>query len=319
MKITIIGLDKWGYNKYIAQELQRQGHKVRYINYHKFKYEYPTKLNKSLNFITKTVAGYNFKDIHLEKILSKVILKHGKQDYILVIKGDELNANVFKLLKNNCNHLIGFFNDSMKRYPKMKNIHKFMDEVYSFEPKDSKTYNFKSISNFIYFDLDQKNNCSNKYNIFNISSLSKRSDALKAFENYFIANDIDYKLIALNKNLETDSVKTKIDFISSPLPIKKVLTDYVCHSRILLDIQRPHQEGLSFRVLESLGLQKKLITTNTAIKDYDFYNPNNILIVDPEKIHIPKTFLESEYQEIPRGIVEKYHVSSWVKTVFQLH
>jgi DNA-binding NtrC family response regulator len=35
-------------------------------------------------------------------------------------------------------------------------------------------------------------------------------------------------------------------------------------------------------VLESLGLEKKLITTNAEIIHYDFYNPNNILVIDDE-------------------------------------
>ena len=65
---------------------------------------------------------------------------------------------------------------------------------------------------------------------------------------------------------------------------------------IILDIAHPHQKRLSFRPYEAMGLRKKLITTNKDIANYDFYNPNNIFIIDDVyNIHIPTDFITSNY------------------------
>jgi hypothetical protein len=65
-----------------------------------------------------------------------------------------------------------------------------------------------------------------------------------------------------------------------------------------------------------MGLQKKLITTNSDIKNYDFYNPNNILIIDIKRPEIPKAFFENEYEKLPEDIYNKYTLSGWIKNVF---
>ena len=68
-------------------------------------------------------------------------------------------------------------------------------------------------------------------------------------------------------------------------------------------------------ILEEIN-QKKLITTNKDIKNYDFYNSNNIHVIDDVKnISIPLSFFETNYEEIPTELVEKYIVKNWVTTI----
>ena len=99
-------------------------------------------------------------------------------------------------------------------------------------------------------------------------------------------------------------------------PIQKtialnIVNEYIEKSNVLLDIHRENQNGLSFRVFESMGLHKKLITTNSDIKNYDFYNENNILIIDSKKPEIPIEFIKKPYVEIPEKIISQYKVSDW--------
>ncbi|MCH5599705.1 hypothetical protein [Niabella ginsengisoli] len=51
----------------------------------------------------------------------------------------------------------------------------------------------------------------------------------------------------------------------------------------ILDFENAEQNGLTFRVFESLYFEKKLITNSKLIYEYDFYHPNNIFVWD-EKI-----------------------------------
>ena len=123
MKITIISLDNWGYNQFIADELNKRGISVTHINFFDFKYKYPTFFHKALNFFTKTLFNYNLKREHLNKILLDLIASKEKQDVILIIKGDNLSTSTIKKIKTNTHHLVAFLNDSMSRYPRMKKVH----------------------------------------------------------------------------------------------------------------------------------------------------------------------------------------------------
>ena len=88
------------------------------------------------------------------------------------------------------------------------------------------------------------------------------------------------------------------------------------NSKVVLDINHPLQFGLTMRTIECIGAEKKLITTNKNIKDYDFYNPNNILIIDRENINIDMSFFEKEYQTLPDELYKKYSLTNWLRNIF---
>ncbi len=98
---------------------------------------------------------------------------------------------------------------------------------------------------------------------------------------------------------------------------KKSLLDLYRRSRIVMDVQHPKQIGLTLRCLETLGAKRKLITTNQDIRNYDFYNPNNILVVDRNNPVVPKDFLNTPYTEVNKDIYDKYSITSWVKHILK--
>ena len=86
----------------------------------------------------------------------------------------------------------------------------------------------------------------------------------------------------------------------------------------MLDVSRAGQQGLSFRVFESMGLKKKLITTNTDVVTYDFYNPENIFVItDINDIQIPESFFSTPYVDIPKNISDKYLIDNWVDELIE--
>ena len=129
------------------------------------------------------------------------------------------------------------------------------------------------------------------------------------------SQDSKFKFIVYDKK-QKDNDKN-ITYIKSHMPLSEV-NDYITRSKVLLDINRLGQIGLTFRVFESLGLEKKLITTNADIKNYDFYNPNNILIIDEKDPIIPVSFFENEYEKIPDSILNQYTLKGWTnRVIFQ--
>lgn len=89
-------------------------------------------------------------------------------------------------------------------------------------------------------------------------------------------------------------------------------------SKAILDIQHPAQTGLTMRTIETLGIGRKLITTNTDIVNYDFYNEENILVIDRTNPVIPNSFIEHNAKEVSQQIYQKYSLNGWIEEIFGL-
>jgi hypothetical protein len=90
----------------------------------------------------------------------------------------------------------------------------------------------------------------------------------------------------------------------------------VKNSRCVLDIVYPRQTGLSMRAFEAMAAKRKYITNNQDVKNYDFYNPNNILVVDVNNPIFPKEFINSPFDPVDKSIMYKYSVSGLVDDIF---
>ena len=316
MKITIISHDNWGYNDNIAIALEKRGHIVNHIDFNTFKYKYPSFIYRIYNFFLKAFFKKNIKNIHFGKEINNRLEKLGEiQDVILTIKGDFIDPKNILEFKKYTKKSIAFFNDNIYRCPKIIPILPNFDEVYSFEKEDCAKYNLKFITNFIYKESKLNPARIFKYDIFNISSKDNRFNIISKIADELSNKGISFKIIIYDKKNKTKNAN--IEFISEYIQIDHV-NQFVNDSKFLLDIHRKEQNGLTFRVFESLGLQKKLITTNPNIAHYDFYNPKNILIIDETNINFDTDFFTSPYEPIPENIYTKYTIENWIETVFDL-
>ena len=71
------------------------------------------------------------------------------------------------------------------------------------------------------------------------------------------------------------------------------------------EIVQPGQGGLTIRTLEALFYNKKLITNNESITEYDFYNADNIFIYKEQDCNIDalKSFLKKNNVIIEQNIL----------------
>jgi len=312
MKITIISYDNWKLNEHLQKALDQKGHTVRHINFFEFKHKYPNFRTKLYNFFSKTLFNKNIKNFYYGKeILKKLAENDEIQDIILTIKGDFIDSKSILDFKKFGKKSIAFFNDSISRCPKTVEVIPSFDEVYSFEKEDCKKYKLKFITNWIY-PVQNKNQSKEQLQVYNISSKDKRTVLLSKIARILKENKIIYKIIIYDKKSKDND--PNLEYTSKPIPLEEV-NDNLFSSQVLLDINRKGQKGLTFRVFESLALEKKLITTNLDIQNYDFYNPNNILIIDEKKLNIPLDFFNNEYQKIPEDILQKYTLDGWIEEV----
>ena len=307
MKILLISSYIFGYMDFAVEEMKLQGHEVDVLYYENdpLQFQYNNILHKATSGIGKLV-GKNAKKNAREKAL-KTFLKDKTYDFTLMIHGQYLNDATHQFLKSISKRYVAYFFDSLTKMPDQKKIAHHFDKVFSYEPMDCKSEGYDFITNFIPSTDFKSDHYS--YDIFNIGGIDSRFHHTQALAAYLKQHHITFKFMLFNETEYThfEKVKTK-------MTVEQVLP-FIKDCKIMLDMQRENQNGLTFRVFEALGNDKKLITTNQEIKNYDFYNPQNIYLLDLKNLQIPKEFLEQKYQPISEEIVHKYTVSSWVKKI----
>ena len=87
---------------------------------------------------------------------------------------------------------------------------------------------------------------------------------------------------------------------------------------ILVDFLHTKHHGLSLRVFEALGYDKKLITTNPTVIHYDFYHPDNIFVWTGSNTEALKTFLQHPYSPPPEALKQKYSFGNWIRWAFDI-
>ena len=105
------------------------------------------------------------------------------------------------------------------------------------------------------------------------------------------------------------------DFSFAPLSQNKI-THIIENSRVILDINHPLQSGLTSRTLESLGADRKLITTNAHVKKYNFYNSENIQVLGRTLPYLDKKLFNTDYKKPEEYVYNYYSLNSWLINIF---
>ncbi|WP_131494903.1 hypothetical protein [Flavobacterium sp. MEB061] len=261
----------------------------------------------------------NIKKIELEKDILNRLEKLGRQDIILIIRPDRLTKQTHLKIKNYTDKYITYIYDSCTRFPiddLLKD--KIFDKIYSFDLQDCKKFGFNFITNYIYLEKKEIQPLSKINNsIFIILSIDERLHLLNKIANYLSDNAIAFKFIITGKK-RPKNINDNIIYTKKPIFIDALMEELE-NSNVYLDLIRHGHNGLSFRIFEALAMQKKIITTNKSIAEYDFYNPNNILILDENsEIDINPDFFKTPYQPLSDAVYYKYTIENWVKTIFKL-
>jgi len=314
MNITIVAFDLWGFNKKIVDHLIKQGHEVTFLDLNAINYIYKSKWQRAGNFLNKVFFGKNIKKDYRNKTLIKRISELPKQDYVLIVNPNQFRNDIRLLLRNKTTNFIAYNYDSLARIPLPENHNELFDKIFSFDIEDVQKNSYLTLlTNFIYLDKLPYLQTQNK--AFMILSKSyEREVLLSRIANIFDKKGIyNYEFIVANP--ATKKVNKRIHLTEKHIKLDIVI-DKMKNAEILIDLVRSNQTGLSFRIFEAMALQKKIITNNQSIKEYDFYNSNNILVIDNQVDNIADEFLTKPYKEIPEEIYYKYTLENFINTLF---
>lgn len=311
-KILIIAPFAFGYTKHIQDALNaKSGVEATILYLDKPGFKYRDLGHKIQNFVSK-LSGKNLKKTFVFDRIKAEVSKLEKQHDIFIIRPDMLDDATIEFLKSRTHNFIAYFWDSTRRFPRKTEIVNSFDTIYSYDKLDVEQYGFKKLTNYIFTENTTK---AYDYLFFNISTNDHRFPLIENLAGYLKQNNWSYTIKVYNGSpFETEHVEP----ITTQLSILEV-EKLILKSKIIVEIQRNDQIGLSFRIFEALGYRKKLITTNRDVVNYDFYNPQNILVIDENNIEIPEAFVISPYVDIDEAILNKYRLENWVDTVFNLH
>lgn len=114
-----------------------------------------------------------------------------------------------------------------------------------------------------------------------------------------------------------DPVKSIIsNAYSHRIPYSQVLSES-SKAKAIIEYNQEGQVGLTLRAIESIIMQKKLITNNTDVKNYSFYRSNNIFIVNSDNLAYIKDFMEKPFERYSNEIVKSYTFEYWFKRIIQ--
>lgn len=323
MKICLISFDFWHYDEHIVNKLKEKGVEAYHINIGAFTHKNFGARVK--NAMSKVFIGKNLKHEKRQNFIIDSLKKIGKQDQILVINPESIEEHVHEVIRKYADRNIAYLYDSMSRNPAHHILH-FFDTVFSFDDEDVKEHGFKKITNYNYLKHCPFEQQHPHLDLFYITSYdTQRLQKLNILINQIDDLNINFKTIVAGKkswkNKITQIVDSKniniIKFRTRNIPQQSLPKIYK-NTKVILDLQRDNQMGLSFRIFEAMALEKKFITDNQTIKNYDFYNPENILILNDDFSNIEKSFFEKDYQKLPDEIYYKYTLDNWVNTVFNL-
>ena len=313
----------FGYDKKIAEALRDQGHQVDLYDE-----------RVSNNVIAKTCIRYNIKLFHpvLDRYISRIIAENtGKQyDYIFVIKGEGITHKGLAMLRDAYPQAkqILYLWDSVENFADGAEKAKRYDRVLTFDPMDAEKYGFVFRPLFYHKGFSGAQAVSDfDYDIAFIGTAhSSRPRIVKALtaqcqqagrKFYSFLYTPHYLVYLFNKvcNREYRDVKWS-DLQTKSLPAQTVRKVYDT-SRCVLDVEHGKQRGLTMRTIEMLGMGKKVITTNALIAQYDFYNPQNFLIIDRTAPVLDMSFLDTPYTPLPKEIQQKYSLDFFLQEIFE--
>lgn len=314
----------FGYAKAIAAELMRLGANVD---------AYDTRPdNSTLTKIALRIAPMllsNRTTTYHREILER---NQKKYDYVFVIRGEGMNLNVIQAYKKAFPEakFVYYTYDSLSENRLTLEVKQWFNLLASFDPVDCATNPFLEYEPLFYIPkYAAVPNTPFETRTYDVSSVGtfrldryetiKRIDRaleqnLKRYYFHYHPSQAIFNAYKSFSKAYREVNPTELHFQSLSAA---TIADVLSESKAVIDVQKSHQRGLTMRTIEMLGANRKLISTNSHVKNHDFYNPHNICVVNPLEPIVPTDFFQTPYQAPAVHIREKYSLATWLERLLR--
>lgn len=325
-KIILIMPPDFGVYKVIEQNLRYMGFEQVTVISPLFRYK--TK-DRILNFIQKTFLGNkDYKkqliDDYYTAEVSQTLSSFAPKsiDYAIVIRPDKLGLKTIEKIHNTAHKVVAYQWDGLARFPKVFKVINYFQRFFVFDLEDYHRYRYQypnllPCTNF-YFDMPEESVSVNENEVLYVGAYMK--DRIQSLIR--VVDALSQYNLTLNINLfygrKTPPIShSHLSFISKGISYAENLK-ITKKAAVILDIKTVEHNGLSLRIFEAIKYQKKLITDNKSIMQYDFYHPNNFYVIEDDHFQGLAAFLNSQYIPLAEEIKQKYSFSNWLKYVLDI-
>ena len=271
------------------------------------------------NYCLSKIKNYEYQMCFLKNTLSQIDFF----DVVFIIVGRYLDYRFLRELKRKYKsaQFILYLWDDLERVQNFEFNKMYFNTVFSIEKADCKKYGFNFQPLFYTYDYvyaDEKKDImlygagiDHSQRIEMIETMLKTSDKYQNSMVFYIYSSYYMQIKRILKNWKWAMSLSYIHYNRLSL---KMNAEYTKKALCLIDIQYNSQNGLSLRTIESLAAKTKLLTTNVSVREYDFYTPENIMIIPRDKINkAPIDFILAPHKEMPQTIVDNYSLENWCK------
>lgn len=314
----------FGYEQLIKAELEAKGAQVDYFN------DRPDNgfWTKALIRVDRRLLARKT-DAYYRSIIEST---HSKTyDHVLIVRGEAISLQMLRLLRQiqPKARVSLYLWDSMHYNPNARKLLDEFDQVFSFDRSDvGQNPKMQFLPLFYGREFERSaqwqgtpayDACfigtihTDRYKVLEkvIESLQERGR--KVFVFCYYPSKRLYCLRALADSGFRRFGRKYVNFTGMKLA---EVVDRIAESRAVIDVNRPDQLGLTMRTIEAVGAQRKLITTNADVVNYDLYGPRGVLLVDRQNPVIDDDLLYRDELPFDPELREKYSVSAWIDRIF---
>jgi len=322
-RVLLIAPRFFGYEIDIKNEIERRGASVDWLQDRPF----DAPLMMALTKISPTLVTESINNLYQNKLYEFGATHY---DYIFVVNGQTLSKKMLQFLRSNfpTSKTILYMWDSIKNRRSVVGNLNLFDETYTFDPQGYRDYGMKMRPLFFSkgfenpicqdheYDLSFVGTAHcDRYSV--IKKLSKNlNPSLSTFWYLFLQAPWVFYGYRLVKVSMRGAQLNEFNF--KPLDKTKVESIFST-SKAILDIEHPKQTGLTMRTFEAMGAQKKLVTTNSLISNYDFFNVDNVCILDRTNPIVPQEFFEKPFRPLPKNVYQRYTIEGWLDEIMGLN
>lgn len=295
------------FHDYIFDGLKEQN-KFRKIEIQKIKESILIRaLRKILNFLSLSIY---FPSLYFKNFFLSEIERINKDDNVFILGNllfRELQI-INKILYTENKKYLWYWNPLKKEFNNSSSNHlkKIIEKqkslgftIETFDKCDSKFYHIGLRNQFYRYPVLTKNGHDITYDFYFVGYAKDREEEILTLKN---------QLSLFNFIAEFKIVKTIYDEIPYLNIIESIL-----RTKCIIDINQKGQTGLTLRPLEAMFFNKKLLTNNRNIMNFDFYHPNNIFILGLDDINNLKKFMGKKNIKLSNEIISKYEINNWME------
>lgn len=316
-KVLLVAPQFFGYEQDIRREFERRGAQVDFLLDRPFTSPFLKAVTRwRRQWVISAAERYYRKNTNLE----------GDYDYVFIVNGQTLSSQVLELWRENFSNAKFFLYmwDSFSNRKDVVSILRFFDYAFTFDRSDAQAYQIHFRPLFFSSGFEEANDAPTEWDISFIGTAhtdryavvskvaSQLGSEVRSYWYLFLQAQWVYWLYrTINPGFRSARL-SEFRF----LPLTKIEVQRVFFSSgAILDVEHPLQTGLTMRTLETLGAKKKLITTNSNVLTYDFYNPSNICVIDRNSPVIPAGFLITPYVDIDPSVYQRYRLEGWLDEI----